>query len=242
MKVVPDNPTCSEFTTTGIRAVDSTTTTMAAATTKASQVEAEIKELTTRYIRLIWDRNSPDRDFNLLQIENLISIAEKKLESLQEVGDMEPTEMEDEIVIEEVIIDLSSAPNFTQRPSNPPVSYEVLGSFPATNRSHNLVEGNFRSTPLIVLSIINGSGSIDGSGGIEKTQKYKSTTMFLDYQEGKPFNFGNESCDADVGFQVRKVINGEVKGISLLNEFSGNTSSSLGVEEVVIMDMVGNPV
>ncbi|XP_026453152.1 uncharacterized protein LOC113353894 isoform X2 [Papaver somniferum] len=153
--------------------------------------------------------------------------------------------------LEGVPVDLNSASNFTQQSSIPPVPDEVLGSFPTINRSHifdeskmiedeivfkskstsldscdlSLVEGNFQSTPIIDFI------SVDGSSDVNEVQEHKTSTVFLDYQEGKPFNLGNESCDSDVGFQVRKVINGEVKGISLLNEFSGNTSSPLGVEE-----------
>ncbi|XP_026423862.1 uncharacterized protein LOC113320140 [Papaver somniferum] len=120
---------------------------------------SEVFDLRMKYIRLIWDRNSPDHDFNLLQIETLISITEKKLESLQEVGNLEPTEMEDKIVIEEVIIDSSSARNFTQRSSNPPVSDEVLGSSPTIEYSNRFgeseskvleekIDGDLKSIPL----------------------------------------------------------------------------------------------
>ncbi|KAI3853006.1 hypothetical protein MKX03_016186, partial [Papaver bracteatum] len=60
-------------------------------------------------VNLLLDRNSPYRDFNLQQMDILISIAEKKLESLPKIGDLEAMKMEDEIVMEEVIIDSSSA-------------------------------------------------------------------------------------------------------------------------------------
>ncbi|KAI3842435.1 hypothetical protein MKX03_035042 [Papaver bracteatum] len=93
----------------------------------------ELFDLRMQSISLIWDRNSPDRDLNLLNIDILISIVEKKLKSLQveAVGNSDATEVEDEIVMEEVIIDSSSGSNFTQQSSNPPVpdaSDEVLDS------------------------------------------------------------------------------------------------------------------
>ncbi|KAI3885406.1 hypothetical protein MKX03_036298, partial [Papaver bracteatum] len=76
----------------------------------------ELFDLRMKSINILLDKNFPNRDLNLLQTKCLISIAEEKLDSLPEVGDMEPTEMEDETVTEEVINDSSSDRNSTTVP------------------------------------------------------------------------------------------------------------------------------
>ncbi|RZC88910.1 hypothetical protein C5167_030603 [Papaver somniferum] len=91
--------------------------------------------------------------------------------------------------LEAFTVDSSLSSNFTQQSSNPPVpdtSDGVLGSFPATNRSHKSGESQmtedeiFFKSKSISRDLISVEGSIDESVGIDKTQKYKSTTMFLD--------------------------------------------------------------
>ncbi|KAI3849941.1 hypothetical protein MKW98_026855 [Papaver atlanticum] len=93
-------------------------------------------------------------------------------------------------------------------------------STPATTE-----EGNSRSTPKIDFT------DIDGVGSTNSVKEYKVRSKFLDYQEGKPFNSDNLSYDDDVGFQVRRIVNDEVKDFSSLNQFSGNASSRLTMEE-----------
>ncbi|XP_026415414.1 uncharacterized protein LOC113310831 isoform X2 [Papaver somniferum] len=150
-------------------------------------------------INLLLDRNSPDRDFN----DILISIAEKKLESLPEIEDLETMEREEEIAIEKVVTDFSQIPSNSSEVGDASLYLELINSsFLFDEEKDDSSSDIVRLIPFIV----------DGAGDVGETQKRDS--RFLAYQEGKPFIPRTEFV---VNFQSKRIAAQEVNGCDMLN-------------------------